>query len=152
MRPVADLSMCHSDFSVLLALLREGPQPVNTLGKQVCLTSGSITTSIDRLEQRGYVERKQDSKDRRVCLVTLTKSGRAIVEHASLRYSQAIDKTISILSAQECELLQNLLRKIAAEPVSEHQPGPTTVVKPSLEEVIPPNGENNHFEGFTGLD
>ena len=39
-----------SDFAVLEALLHKGAQPVNVIGKRVFLTSGSITTAIDRLE------------------------------------------------------------------------------------------------------
>lgn len=36
---------------VLEALLHKGPLPVNALGEKVLLTSGSITTAVDRLER-----------------------------------------------------------------------------------------------------
>src|SRR5437870_8039520 len=42
-----------SDFAVLEMLLHKGPQPVNEIGRRIELTSGAITTAVDRLESRG---------------------------------------------------------------------------------------------------
>src|ERR1700761_5581142 len=61
---IESLDMCQSDFGVLEALLHKGPLPIKTLGEKVLLTSGSITSAIDRLEQRGWVERSTDGNDR----------------------------------------------------------------------------------------
>ena len=58
--------MCGSDFAVLEALLHNGPLPVNESGKEVLLTSGSITVAVDRLETKGLVERRASGADRRV--------------------------------------------------------------------------------------
>ncbi len=49
-RSIESLSLCPSDFGVLEVLLHKGPMPINTIGKKVLLTSGSITTLVDRLE------------------------------------------------------------------------------------------------------
>ena len=46
-----------SDFAVLEVLLHKGAQPVNAIGEKVMLTSGSITTAVQRLEKRGLVRR-----------------------------------------------------------------------------------------------
>ena len=47
-----------SDFAVLEMLLHKGPQPVNEIGRRIELTSGAITTAVDRLESRGLVTRE----------------------------------------------------------------------------------------------
>src|SRR6266849_8587769 len=52
-RSIVALDMCISDFGVLEVLLHKGPQSVSEIGRRVDLTSGSITTAIDRLEERG---------------------------------------------------------------------------------------------------
>src|ERR1051325_7966322 len=57
-RSVAALGMCPSDFGALEVLLHKGPLPVNILGRKLRLTSGSVTTAIDRLERRGLVTRR----------------------------------------------------------------------------------------------
>ena len=49
-RSIVSLDMCISDFAVLELLLHKGPQSVGEIGRRVDLTSGSITTAIDRLE------------------------------------------------------------------------------------------------------
>src|SRR6266571_5143988 len=44
-----------SDFAVMEMLLHKGPQPVNEIGRRIELTSGAITTAVDRLEARKLV-------------------------------------------------------------------------------------------------
>src|SRR5262245_37563826 len=55
---ISQLEICGSDFAVLEALLHKGPLPVNEIGRKILLTSGSITTAVDRLEGKGLVERR----------------------------------------------------------------------------------------------
>src|SRR6185503_15928069 len=79
---VSHLEMCGSDFAVLEALLHKGPLPINEIGKKVLLTSGSITVAVDRLEDRGLVERRAHGTDRRAKIVHLTKEGRKLITRA----------------------------------------------------------------------
>src|SRR5213076_167742 len=60
-----------SDFAVLEMLLHKGPQPVNEIGRRIELTSGAITTAVDRLESRGLVKRESHDSDRRARIVCL---------------------------------------------------------------------------------
>src|SRR3954453_17471378 len=62
-----------SDFAVLEMLLHKGPQPVNEIGRRIELTSGAITTAVDRLETRGLVTREAHASDRRARIVRLTR-------------------------------------------------------------------------------
>src|SRR5437016_12107944 len=64
-----------SDFAVMEMLLHKGPQPVNEIGRRVELTSGAITTAVDRLESRGLVTREAHASDRRARIVRLTAAG-----------------------------------------------------------------------------
>src|SRR5438034_4847118 len=65
-----------SDFAVLEMLLHKGPQPVNEIGRRIELTSGAITTAVDRLESRGLVTREAHATDRRARIVRLTPAGK----------------------------------------------------------------------------
>ena len=69
-----------SDFAVLEILFNQGAQPVNTIGKKVMLTSGSITSAVDRLQRKEWVIRKQDANDKRVFWVDLTPAGKKRIE------------------------------------------------------------------------
>ena len=72
---IVSLDMCRSDFAVLEVLLHKGPQSAGEIGRRVDLTSGSITTAIDRLEKRGLVARAAHASDRRARVVHLTPGG-----------------------------------------------------------------------------
>src|SRR3954462_4448124 len=50
-----------SDFLILEILLHKGPLLISDIGRRIQLTSGSITTAIDRLEERDLVARAADA-------------------------------------------------------------------------------------------
>ncbi len=64
-----------SDFAIMEMLLHKGPQPVNEIGRRIELTSGAITTAVDRLESRDLVTREAHPSDRRARIVRLTARG-----------------------------------------------------------------------------
>jgi len=111
-RSIEALDMCFSDFAVLELLLHKGPQPVNTIGRRVDLTSGSITTAIDRLAARGLVVRGLDPEDRRARIVSLTKSGTARIREAFGQHARAMDRAASGLTKVERDALAKLLKKL----------------------------------------
>jgi MarR family 2-MHQ and catechol resistance regulon transcriptional repressor len=82
MQSVSSLGLGLSDFAVLEVLLHKGPLPVNTVGKQILLTSSSITAAIDRLEARKLLRRVTTPRDRRSRIVELTEAGRRLIERA----------------------------------------------------------------------
>lgn len=118
---IAHTGLCASDFKVLEALLHKGPLPVNVLGRKLLLTSGSITTAVDRLADRGLVVRRDDPDDARVRLVELTSAGRRLIEPVYDRHAADLDELVSVLTVAERRTLVTLLRKLglhAAEDVS----------------------------------
>jgi MarR family transcriptional regulator, 2-MHQ and catechol-resistance regulon repressor len=110
-----------SDFAVLEVLLSKGPQRVNEIGRRVDLTSGSITTAIDRLEARGLVARGLDDADRRSRVVRLTPAGRAHIGGVFSQHAAALEAASSGLTRTERKSLIALLKKlgIAAERIPE---------------------------------
>ncbi len=104
--------LCASDFGVLEALLHRGPLPVNVLGKKLLLTSGSMTTSVDRLVARQLVERRDDPTDRRIRVVALTASGRRLITAAFARHESHLDDVVAVLTRDERTTLVSLLRKL----------------------------------------
>lgn len=54
-----------TDMQCLNILDYEGPVPAGRLAELTGLTTGAITTAIDRLEKAGYVQRVRDPHDRR---------------------------------------------------------------------------------------
>jgi MarR family transcriptional regulator, 2-MHQ and catechol-resistance regulon repressor len=108
-----NLGLGESDFRVLEALLHGGPLPVNVIGEKVKLTTGSITTAVDRMEARWLVARKNHPEDRRIRLVELTAKGRRLIERAYSQHSIDMEKAISVLSREERGILVELLGRLA---------------------------------------
>ena len=54
-----------TDMQCLNILDYEGPVPAGRLAELTGLTTGAITTAIDRLEKAGHVQRVRDPHDRR---------------------------------------------------------------------------------------
>src|SRR5881227_895282 len=87
-----------SDFAVLEMLLHKGPQPVNEIGRRVELTSGAITTAVDRLESRGLVTREAHASDRRARIVRLTPRGKEQAAKVFASHKTAMDFVATGLS------------------------------------------------------
>src|SRR5262245_61194801 len=97
---IQGLGLGLTDFAVLEALLHKGPLLVNTLGKKVLLTSGSVTAAVDRLERQGLVERRDDPADRRARFVHLTPKGRGLAKRAFARHEADIERLMSTVGGK----------------------------------------------------
>ena len=110
---VSHLEICSSDFAVLEALLHKGPLPVNQIGRKVLLTSGSITTAVDRLEARGLVERRAHGSDRRARVVHLTREGSKVITKAYADHAADMESLAAAsLKQKDRETLIRLLKQI----------------------------------------
>jgi MarR family 2-MHQ and catechol resistance regulon transcriptional repressor len=101
-----------SDFGIMELLLHKGPQPVNEIGRRIALTSGAITTAVDRLEARGLVTREAHQSDRRARIVRLTARGEGEAVKVFAGHKTAMDLAASGLSKTERAMLIQLLRKV----------------------------------------
>lgn len=107
-----------SDFAVLEFLLHKGPQPVNTIGERILLTSGSITTAVQRLEKRGWVRRERGKRDARVVMVHLTEEGDALIRESFQRHSENLDHLFELFDAEERQQFADLMRKLGTRAAS----------------------------------
>jgi DNA-binding MarR family transcriptional regulator len=103
------------EFDVLAALRRAGkPYRLSPgqLLRETMVTSGTMTNRIDRLGERGLVERSPDPHDRRGVLVGLTAAGKRTVDAA---FDSLIDKERDLLAelpAAERRDLAALLKRL----------------------------------------
>jgi MarR family transcriptional regulator, 2-MHQ and catechol-resistance regulon repressor len=109
---IASLGLCLTDFGVLEVLLHRGPTRVNAIADTVMVSSGSMTTSVDRLEVRGLVRRAVHETDARIRMVELTDEGRALISPAYAAHARTIDGVFEPLSAEERSELLRLLLKL----------------------------------------
>src|SRR5260221_478384 len=111
-RSIAAQPIGTSDFAVLEVLLHKGPLPVNTIGRRVELTSGSITAAVDRLEAQGFVERRAHPTDRRARVVHLTPEGKRLITGVFAEHKRDMERAALALSPSERATLIRLLKKL----------------------------------------
>lgn len=67
--------LTYSQYLVLLALWEHDNQPLHEVGKQLDLSSNTLTPLLKRLEQSGWVKRQRSEVDKRQLVVSLTQKG-----------------------------------------------------------------------------
>src|SRR6267378_4092449 len=101
-----------TDFRILEALLNKGPLPVNTIGPKVNLTPGSISVAVDRLLDRGLVNRVESPEDRRVRIVSLSAKGKDLITPVFRKHGAEIKRVFADTSPEELRNLETILQNI----------------------------------------
>jgi MarR family transcriptional regulator, organic hydroperoxide resistance regulator len=91
---------------MVLGLLGDGPRPMGELAQRMHCDNSNITGIVDRLSERGLVERQAAEGDRRVKLVALTDAGRELAAELDRRRSEPPPELASLPRAD----LENLSR------------------------------------------
>ena len=104
------------DLMAQLERHREGLR-MNELSRLLMVTGGNITAIVDQLEKEGQVERLDDSADRRVFRIRLTRSGEKSFLEMARAHEQWVVELLAGLSGREREDLLKLLAKLKSHAV-----------------------------------
>jgi DNA-binding MarR family transcriptional regulator len=110
------------------------------LAEKTGLTTGAITTAIDRLERAGFVRRRRDDADRRKVIVAATSSGlrqgklagapmRKIIPEVLDRYEDEQLKFLSQVLGELCEAAKQVIAS-AHSPMRSSKPQKTGKYRP----------------------
>jgi len=112
-------------LSTLNALSRTGTMTGTQIADTLLLSPSTIVGVLDRLEDKGLVERRRDTEDRRRVLVDLTEEGHDLVKRVPHPLENSLMKALKGVPDTEKEKLaselERLVELIGAEDVS---PGP----------------------------
>ena len=97
-------------FGVLESLYHLGPMRQGEICTKLLKSGGNITLVVDNLKKRGLVRRQRDEDDRRVVIVSLTDTGRELIERIFPNHLADIVEEMSILTPDEQETLGRLCR------------------------------------------
>ena len=97
------ISMTH--FHVLTLLRHHDAMPMGRLAEILDVSMSSATGIIDRMEERGLVERVRVPDDRRVVLVQPTQAGLDLVDEAELVKSAVITSALERMTVEQLERL-----------------------------------------------
>jgi DNA-binding MarR family transcriptional regulator len=111
---LAGSQLDHSDYDVLVTLAQgpaEGLRPTE-LAERVLLTKSGMTRLVDRLAERGLIERRACPTDRRGQLVALTRKGRYLLARAAPGILRSLAAALGPLSAADLTALRRISERI----------------------------------------
>nr|WP_267471851.1 MarR family transcriptional regulator [Turicibacter sanguinis] len=96
-----------TEIHVIEAIRKCEPSTMGTVSKRLMITMGTLTTSVNRLVEKGYVTRKRDVNDRRVVLLDLTEKGQSVFEIHEAFHEDLVNAALKDLEFRE-DLVQSL--------------------------------------------
>lgn len=114
-RALAEFDMTHAQFGIFRVLL-ERPQPITAgdLAREWNYDTGAMTRMLDRLEEKGFIQRTRSQADRRVVHLELTDKGRALADRMRQAAIGALNRHLGDFSPEEVEQLKGFLRRMIA--------------------------------------
>lgn len=99
-------SVCVSRTEIgVLRNLRGGPRRITDLAAEERVTQPAITLLVNRLQERGWVQRIPDPTDGRAVLVSLTPEGEGVFERLRAEYRALLHEEMASLEDSEVETL-----------------------------------------------
>ncbi|MCC6143138.1 MAG: MarR family transcriptional regulator [Candidatus Hydrogenedentes bacterium] len=110
--------LTEAQFNVLFALkYKQRAWTQSDLGKRLVVTRASITSVLDKLEEKALVKRTAVPQNRRIYHVELTKKGRALIDRVEPVYRRDIYSVLDGFDVEECRRLISQLERIRARVV-----------------------------------
>jgi DNA-binding MarR family transcriptional regulator len=111
-----EISMREYDVLYTLSKCRE-PLRMSELNRHVLLSQPALSRLVDRLAERGLLQRQPDPADGRSVRLTLTDAGRALQRQIGRRHARRVARALTAaLSPGELRQLETIGRKLAGPP------------------------------------
>lgn len=104
--------LCSGQEFLMMALWDAGPVRQSELARALDLDPSTVTLTLRRLEQGGYVIRARDPHDRRVMLVRLPEESYALRPKVSEVWGQLEEHILDGLDDAEREAFARILAKV----------------------------------------
>lgn len=97
-------------FIALQWLLEDGDLTIGELSNKINLAFSTTTDLVDRMEKNVLVERKRDTKDRRVVRIHLLEKGREIIQEVIEKRQVYLAEVLKEMSSKEVTVLDDTMR------------------------------------------
>ena len=107
-----DIKPPHLD--ILVNLMRSEGISQQDLARKLLVGRSNMTMLLPQLEKRGLIKRCADGSDKRILRLFLTGDGHKLAKKAIAIQAAIIDDIMSLSTAEECEIVGDSMRKVAA--------------------------------------
>ncbi|WP_077302988.1 MarR family winged helix-turn-helix transcriptional regulator [Virgibacillus pantothenticus] len=112
MEDIKNYGMKTSEFTILETLYHKGKQTVREISDSVLIKTGSITYVIDRLEEKGMLQREHCQKDRRVVYIDITDEGKNLMDEIFPKHQKVIEELFMDISDEQKQTVIDVLKKV----------------------------------------
>jgi DNA-binding MarR family transcriptional regulator len=105
----------------VLYTLSKCPEPVRLgeLNRHVLLSQPALSRLVDRLAERGLIDRRPDPADGRGVLLSLSAAGRAVQRRIGRRHARGVARAMTAgLDPAEIRQLETICQKLAGQPAA----------------------------------
>ncbi len=95
----------NNDMHIIEAIGIEEPRKMSEIAKRLGVTTGTLTTNMNSLENKGYIIRERSTSDKRVVLVILTPKGKKAFFHHRDFHKNMIRSIIRGLDEEEMKVM-----------------------------------------------
>lgn len=106
----SDLSI--TEIHTIEAVGLYGSRTMSEISTKLDITMGTLTTAIDKLIKKGYVERSRSQIDRRIVNVSLTNRGKLAYRIHEKFHMDMVKEIMNDFNHEEEEILLSALRKL----------------------------------------
>lgn len=107
--PWLELNMSTPQLKALLLISEEEAIRMRELARKLGGSFSNATVLVDRLVERGFVERLMEPQDRRVVLVRATEDGRLLIEHLVTSWRSLTQPLLERLSTKDLKTVREAL-------------------------------------------
>ncbi|HHX00577.1 MAG TPA: MarR family transcriptional regulator [Acholeplasmataceae bacterium] len=107
------LNLSMNEVHTLEAIANSDEPTMSNIAKKMRITTGTLTTNINRLVNKKYVTRHVDPNDRRRVFLELTDSSREVLKQHDKFHDEMIESLFQDLPIEEDEVLMKSLENIA---------------------------------------
>lgn len=106
------MNVSGNDMHIIEAIGLDEPKKMSQVANKMNVTTGTLTKAIEALEQKQYVVRSRNDKDKRVVRVSLTEAGMRAYEHHARFHANMIHDIKESLNEEESAVLIATLGKL----------------------------------------
>ena len=104
--------LTNNDIHVIRAIGMNEKKNMSMIAKELAVTIGTLTISINSLVRKGYVIKERSEKDKRVVFVNLSSKGEAAFSRNEELYDQMVNSMLEDLEGNEMDILMKSLLKV----------------------------------------
>lgn len=124
-----------TQLAMLLILRQKDSQPITEIAATLAMGKSSLTGLVERLAEKGLINRTPSPDDGRVTLISLTPAGQTAAEKALLDTRHYNQQLLAPFTANEVQTIHRFLRHI--------EMNASTIINGAASHGQSPDGERN---------